>query len=176
MENIFVIQIPASERFLVRMKYLILKTEVLIPDEISKPSLLVSPCFLRASISLNSCSLFSKSLWLYKSSCNININTFCQDFHHDAVDLIVLLTFPGFLTLKCTSYPETYDLRKEPIQKNRRSAVHLFYLSCSKISDSLVVLNPTFSFCLSFMSSSVSTNGGSVGKLNWTDLTGLAGD
>lgn len=169
MENIFVIQIPASERFLVRMKYLILKTEVLIPDEISKPSLLVSPCFLRASISLNSCSLFSKSLWLYKSSCNININTFCQDFHHDAVDLIVLLTFPGFLTLKCTSYLETYDLRKEPIQKT--DVLQYIY-----ISDSLVVPNPTFSFCLSFMSSSVSTNGGSVGKLNWTDLTGLAGD
>lgn len=138
MENIFVIQIPASERFLVRMKYLFVKTEVLIPDEISKPSLLVSPCFLRASISLNSCSLFSKSLWLYKSSCNINVNTLCQDFHHDAVDLIILLSFPRFLTLKCTSYPGTYDRRKEPIQK---PDVLLFYLLCSKISDSLVVLN-----------------------------------
>lgn len=53
---------------------------------------------------------------------------------------------------------------------------------CSLFSKSLWLYKSNFSFCLVLMSSSVATevgglatDGDSVGKLNWTDLAGLAG-
>lgn len=57
------------KRLLVKFKVYVIH-QVLIPGEISVPSLFLSP-FLWASISLYCCSLFSKILWLYKSSCKI---------------------------------------------------------------------------------------------------------